>query len=45
MSYNRELETNRAAKLEHDLNQKKNAAERLARNAKWNRENRSRKQK
>lgn len=29
MSYNRELETNRGAKLAHDDNQRKQAAERL----------------
>lgn len=29
MSYNRELETNRAAKMAHDESQKKNAADRL----------------
>jgi len=45
MSYNRELETNRAAKLEHNETLKKNAAERLRKNAQWLRENRSRKQK
>lgn len=29
MSYNRDLESNRAAKLAHDDNQKKNAADRM----------------
>lgn len=35
MSYNRELETNRDAKLAHDENMKKLAAERLKKNAEW----------
>lgn len=39
MSYNKELETNQEAKREHDKNQKANAAERLKKNAEWNRKN------
>lgn len=39
MSYNRYLETDREAKRQHDENMKKAAAERLARNAAWNRAN------
>ena len=41
MSYNRELETNRNAKQAHDETLKKNAAERLKRNAEWNRKNKT----
>lgn len=39
MSYNRYLETDREAKRQHDESMKKAAAERLARNAAWNRAN------
>ena len=39
MSYNKELETNQEAKREHDKNLKANAAERLKKNAEWNRKN------
>lgn len=45
MGYNKDLETNRAAKLAHDENMKKNAAERLKKNAAWNKANRSKKTK
>lgn len=41
MSYNKELETNREAKQEHDETLKKNASERLRKNAAWNKANRS----
>jgi hypothetical protein len=41
MSYNRELETNRTAKQAHDETLKKNAADRLKRNAEWNRKNKT----
>ncbi len=34
--YNKQLESDREAKRQHDENLKKAAAERLARNAKWN---------
>ena len=43
--YNRELETDAAAKQLHDDNLKKAAAERLAKNAKWNKENKKKKDK
>ncbi len=36
MSYNRDLESNREAKQEHDKNMKLAAAERLKKNATWN---------
>lgn len=36
MSYNRDLESDRNLKREHDASQKKQAAERLARNRAWN---------
>lgn len=35
MSYNKELETDRDAKREHDANMKKNAADRLKTNREW----------
>lgn len=41
MSYNKELETNADAKREQDETMKKNAADRLKRNADWNKKNRS----
>ena len=41
--YDKELETNREAKRAHDAVLKKRAAERLAANAKWNKENRPKK--
>lgn len=41
MSYDRDLETNRAAKRKHDEMLKKNAADRLRRNAEWNKKNKS----
>lgn len=36
MSYNKDLESSKKAKQAHDENLKKNAAERLKRNAEWN---------
>ncbi len=36
MSYNRDLESDKTLKRQHDANLKKAAAERLARNATWN---------
>lgn len=41
--YVKELETDRDAKLAHDNNLKKSAAERLARNAAWNKANKPKK--
>jgi hypothetical protein len=41
--YNKEIETSRAAWEKHQENLKANASKRLAGNAKWNRENKSRK--
>lgn len=41
--YNRELETDAAKNVEHQLNLKKAAAERLAKNAKWNKFNKAKK--
>lgn len=35
MSYNKDLESNRNAKRKHDEMLKKNAADRLKRNAEW----------
>lgn len=43
MSYNRDLETDREAKRKHDELLKKNAAERLKRNAQWNKKNKKQK--
>lgn len=43
MSYNYELETNRDAKAAHNENQKKNAAERLKKNADWNKKYKTKK--
>lgn len=39
--YNKELETDKQAKATHDLNQKRNASERLAKNASWNKAHKS----
>lgn len=39
MSYNKYLESNQEAKREHDKNMKANAAERLKKNAEWNKRN------
>lgn len=39
--YNKDLETDREAKHQHDQNLKKAASERLARNAAWNKKNKS----
>ena len=39
MAYNKYLESNQEAKREHDKNMKANAAERLKKNAEWNKRN------
>lgn len=39
--YNKELETDALKNAEHQLNLKKAAADRLAKNAKWKRENKA----
>ena len=39
--YNKELETDASKHAEHQLNLKKAAADRLAKNAKWKRENKA----
>lgn len=41
MSYNRDLETDREAKRKHDEMLKKNASDRLRRNADWNKKNKN----
>lgn len=41
MSYNRDLESDREAKRKHDEMLKKNASDRLKRNADWNKKNKS----
>lgn len=41
--YNKELETDREAWVKHQENLKRNAAERLANNAKWNKANKRKK--
>ena len=43
MSYNKYLETNQEAKREHDKSMKANAAERLKKNAAWNKANKAKK--
>lgn len=42
--YNKELETNKEAWLKHQANLKANAAERLKRNATWNKANKKSKE-
>lgn len=39
--YNKDLETNKDVKQTHDRNQKRNAQERLAKNAAWNKQHKS----
>lgn len=39
--YNKEIETDALKNAEHQLNLKKAAADRLAKNAKWKRENKA----
>ena len=41
MSYNRDLESDREAKRKHDEMLKKNASDRLKRNAEWKKKNKS----
>ncbi len=41
MSYNKYLETDKQAKRDHDAAMKANAAERLKKNAEWNKKNKS----
>ena len=43
MSYNKDLESNQEAKQAYDKRMKENAAERLKKNAAWNKANKAKK--